>query len=114
MTKNNATLESARKIYHQLNLNDSIVTGMKLHSFQSMLYIANCSLEEMSVFMKWRRNAQSRKHPDTCRRRLRVLGSDIERLETERDTLAREKRGLQLEIDSMAQVLMQDKQNVSI
>ena len=110
MNKINVTVESARKTYNRLNLTDSRVTSMKLHSFLSMLYTANCSHEEVRVFMKWRRNAQSRQHPDTCRKRVRALGSDIERLCTERDRLVREKRGLELEIDSMVVALSQDRQ----
>ena len=104
----NNVIDNANKIYNQLNLDDNAVTGMKLHSFQSMLYRANCSQEEVRVFMKWRRNAQSRKHPNTCKRKQITLESDIEKLQTERDRLARERRGLLLEIESMVEALSQD------
>ena len=97
MTSNSVTL-SAKKIYDNLNFNDKLLTSINIYSLYNKIYTAGCSDEEAKVFMKWRRSAQSRKHPDNCKRMMESLGRDITRLQGERDQLMRERRGLQLEI----------------
>ena len=99
---------SAKKIYDKLNLSDTSITSINLHSFYSKLYTAGCSHEEARILMKWRRSAQSRKHPENCERKLKSLETDITRLQRERERLTRERRGLELEIRIMGEALRED------
>ena len=109
MQSNKQTVSSARRIYNELNLNDRTITTLKLHTLRSNLYRAGCNHSEVKVIMKWRRDAQSRLHPENCKRKQIVLEKEVRMLEREKQMLSREVRGLQLEISILANAL-QDSQ----
>ena len=105
MQSNKQIVNSARRTYNQLGLNDRIITNTKLHTLRSILYRAGCNHSEVRVIMKWRRDAQSRLHPETCKRKQKELENEVRMLETEKRELCREVRGLQLEISILADAL---------
>ena len=84
MQSNKQIVNSARRTYNQLGLNDRIITNTKLHTLRSILYRAGCNHSEVRVIMKWRRDAQSRLHPETCKRKQK---NEVRMLETEKREL---------------------------
>ena len=87
MQSNKQIVNSARRTYNQLGLNDRIITNTKLHTLRSILYRAGCNHSEVRVIMKWRRDAQSRLHPETCKRKQKELENEVRMLETEKREL---------------------------
>ncbi|KAI6660712.1 hypothetical protein LOD99_10293 [Oopsacas minuta] len=100
---------SAMKIYNQLKMNDNTITRLNLHALYSKLYTAGCNDQEIRVIMKLRRNAQSRKHPENCKRKQIELEDDVIRLRKEKEILFRERLGLVLEISLLGEVLLGDR-----
>ena len=103
-------VSSARIIYDQLNLNDKTITTLKLHTLRSKLYKAGCNHSQVKIIMKWRRDAQSRLHPDNCKLKQIELENEVRMLESEKQMLSREVRGLQLEISILANALQDSQQ----
>ena len=81
------------------NLSDIEMIKMSRHEFNSRVYTARLSDQEVRKVKRLRRNAQSRLHPIKVKREMDEMKRSIQRLEEEKRKLLAERMGLELEIE---------------